>query len=267
MRAALAGLLLAALAACSQQAEEESVRTLADQGPPPCQPVVFEETPLTHCTADPRRHRTITVLGREDGDPYRSLKAMADDRPGDAPAVAFAMNGGMFDEDGRPVGYYVSSRRRLTVLNQNEGPGNFHLKPNGVFFGSGEEWRVLDSETFAAEVTQRPEFATQSGPMLVIEGELHEAFEPDGESVRIRNGVGVDDAGRAHFVISEEPVSFGKFARYFRDVAKTPNALFLDGSVSALWDPANNRMDARGPLGPLIVVEKRARAAQETEAE
>jgi uncharacterized protein YigE (DUF2233 family) len=262
MRGALAALLLAALAACSQPVEEENIRSTTDQGPPRCEPVVFEDTPLTHCTADPRLHRIITVLGREDGEPYRSLKAMADDRPGDAPAVAFAMNGGMFDDEGRPIGYYVSSRRRLTVLNQNDGPGNFHLKPNGVFFGTGETWRVLDSETFAAEITQRPDFATQSGPMLVIDGELHEALDPDGQSLRIRNGVGVDEAGRAHFVISDEPVSFGKLARYFRDVAKTPNALYLDGTVSGLWDPANDRMDGRGPLGPLIVVEKRARAGQ-----
>ena len=249
---------LGALAGCQQKAEEDSVAA-AVRGEPACEPVMFEDSPLTHCTADPAQHRIRTVLGRESGEPYRSLKAMADDRPGDAPAVAFAMNGGMFDEDGYPVGYYVSTRRRLTVLNTNDGPGNFHLKPNGVFYGTGDAWAVLDSETFAAEVTGRPDFATQSGPMLVIEGELHEAFDADGESLKIRNGVGVDEAGRAHFVISEAPVSFGKFARYFRDVAKTPNALFLDGSVSALWDPARNRMDARAPLGPLIVVERKGR--------
>ena len=259
MRAALAFAALLVLAACQQKADEDSVASMG-RGDPACEPVMFEDTPLTHCTADPAQHRIRTVLGREDGEPYRSLKAMADDRPGDAPAVAFAMNGGMFDEDGYPVGYYVSTRRRLTVLNTNDGPGNFHLKPNGVFYGTGDEWRVLDSETFAADVTERPDFATQSGPMLVIEGELHEAFDPDGESLKIRNGVGVDEAGRAHFVISEAPVSFGKFARYFRDVAKTPNALFLDGSVSALWDPARSRIDAPAPLGPLIVVEKKAKA-------
>ena len=260
MRGALAFATLLVLAGCQQKAEEDSVAA-AERGEPACEPVMFEETPLTHCTADPAQHRIRTVLGREDGEPYRSLKAMADDRPGDAPAVAFAMNGGMYDEDGYPVGYYVSTRRRLTVLNQNDGPGNFHLKPNGVFYGTGDAWHVTDSETFAGDVTERPDFATQSGPMLVIEGELHEAFDPDGESLKIRNGVGVDRAGRAHFVVSEAPVSFGKFARYFRDVARTPNALFLDGSVSALWDPARGRMDARAPLGPLIVVEKLPKGA------
>ncbi len=122
---------------------------------------------------------------------------------------------------------------------------------------------MLDTERFADEVTERPEFATQSGPMLVIGGELHPAFDPDGASLKIRNGVGVDEAGRAHFLISEAPISFGKFARYFRDVAKTPNALFLDGSVSSLWDPAHERMDSRVPLGPLVVVERIPQRAQE----
>ena len=72
--------------------------------------------------------------------------------------------------------------------------------------------------------------------------------------------VGVDSAGRAHFVLSEAPVSFGRFARYFRDEARTPNALYLDGSVSALWDPANRRRDESVPLGPLIVVTNKATA-------
>lgn len=262
MKAILAAIALLALAGCRQSADERAYAVQADEGPPACNPVMFEETPLTHCTADPRRNTIRTVLGPPGGAPYRDLKAMADDRPGDAPAVAFAMNGGMFDEEGGPVGYYVSGGRRLALLNRNEGPGNFHLKPNGVFFGTGDTWRVLDSEAFAEEVEKRPDFATQSGPMLVIGGELHEAFDPDGESLKYRNGVGVDEAGRAHFVISEAPVSFGKFARYFRDVARTPNALFLDGSVSSLWDPAHNRLDSRAPLGPLIVVEKKAKAAR-----
>jgi prepilin-type processing-associated H-X9-DG protein len=63
-------------------------------------------------------------------------------------------------------------------------------------------------------------------------------------------------------VISEAPVSFGKLARYFRERLETPNALFLDGSVSQLWDPARGRMDSGPELGPLIVVENRAKAPQ-----
>jgi uncharacterized protein YigE (DUF2233 family) len=94
--------------------------------------------------------------------------------------------------------------------------------------------------------------------MLVIDGKLHPEIAEDGNSTRVRNGVGLDRQGRAHFVISSEPLSFGRLARYFRDELKTPNALYLDGSVSSLWDPAGGRMDQGYPLGPLVVVEEKA---------
>lgn len=259
MRRVLAALALAALAACQQKVEEKPESIAFDPGPPACGPVVFEEVPLTECLADPKRDHIRMILSSEHGVPYRSFKAFADDLPGDSAPIVFATNGGMFDEDGLPIGYYVSAGKRLTVLNRRRGKGNFYLKPNGVFFGTGDAWQVLDTETFIGTVRKRPEFATQSGPMLVIDGELNPKIDPEGTSLKIRNGVGIDEAGRAHFVISDAPVSFGTIARYFRDVAKTPNALFLDGDDSSLWDPVHDRMDDRAPLGPLIVVERKGR--------
>jgi uncharacterized protein YigE (DUF2233 family) len=65
--------------------------------------------------------------------------------------------------------------------------------------------------------------------------------------------VGVDAQGRAHFVISETPISFGKLARYLRDEMKVGNAVYLDGQVSSMWDPAKGRID-KGRVGPIIVV-------------
>jgi uncharacterized protein YigE (DUF2233 family) len=115
----------------------------------------------------------------------------------------------------------------------------------------------MTADDFYAQVGDRPDFGTQSGPMLVVGGKLHPEITDDGPSRTIRNGVGVDSAGRAHFVISEGPVSFGKIARYFRDVLKTPNALYLDGGISALWDPAKGRRDSRAPIGPLLLVEEK----------
>ena len=159
--------------------------------------------------------------------------------------------------DGKPIGYYVKDGERLKELNRNDGAGNFHMKPNGVFFGTGGKWRVMDADAFYSQIGDRPQFGTQSGPMLLVGGKLHPEITEDGPSRTIRNGVGVDGNGRAHFVISEGPVSFGKLARYFRDVLKTPEALYLDGSVSALWDPARDRMDARAPIGPMLVVQEK----------
>ncbi|MAK97794.1 MAG: hypothetical protein CL807_01015 [Citromicrobium sp.] len=217
-----------------------------------CKPVRFEDVMFTECVADPARHRVRMVLGSP---PYRSLAKFSASRPENAPPVAFAMNAGMFDGEGKPIGYFVENRERLHELNLNDGSGNFHMKPNGVFYGTGGTWRIKTSEDFYSTVGDRPDFGTQSGPMLLIEGKVHPQISEDGPSKRIRNGVGVDRDGKAHFVIAASPVSFGQFARYFRDVAKTPNALYLDGTVSSLWDPARGRMDTRADLGPLVVVE------------
>lgn len=216
-----------------------------------CKPVRFEDVVFTHCVADPAEHRVRMVLGS----PFRSLASFSASRSDDAPRVAFAMNAGMYDGEGKPIGYYVEERERLKELNRNEGSGNFHLKPNGVFYGTGGTWRIKTSDEFYSTVGDRPDFGTQSGPMLVIDGDIHPQISEDGPSKRIRNGVGIDADGKAHFAITARPVSFGQFARFFRDVAKTPDALYLDGTVSSLWDPARGRMDTRADLGPLVVVE------------
>ena len=52
-------------------------------------------------------------------------------------------------------------------------------------------------------------------------------------------------------------VSFGRMARFFRDVLHCPNALYLDGSVSSLWDRPAGRRDTNSELGPLVAVFER----------
>ena len=224
----------------------------------PCQPAMFEDSPLTHCVVDPASHTIEMALGPEGGKPWRSFRAMQTTQQSGSAPIVMAMNAGMFDDDGEPIGYYVEEGERAKPVNQAKGPGNFHLLPNGIFYGEpAGPWAVKDTESFVDDVKTRPNFATQSGPMLVIKGEMHPDFDDDGESKKIRNAVGVDLQGRVHFVISEAPLSFGKLARFYRDVLKVPNALFLDGSVSQLWDPARGRMDQIVPIGPMIVVRQR----------
>ena len=257
MKPATAALAFISLLACdaSAQADRAAGAVPADA----CKSVIFESALLTDCTADPATDSIRIIVGPDGGQPYRSLAAFAAKRPRKAAQLRFAMNAGMFGEDGRPIGYTVIAGKRVHALNRASATGNFYMKPNGVFFGRGGKWQVLSTDVFADTVRKRPDFATQSGPMLVIEGQLHPQIAPDGPSKKIRNGVGVDPTGRAHFVISEAPISFGKLARFYHDVLKAPNALFLDGTVSQLWDPARERMDRGPPLGPLVVIERRAR--------
>ena len=219
-----------------------------------CRAVTFESIALTHCVADPEAHTISTGLAPSSGPRFGTIEGWAAGR--DESNIAFVMNGGMYGNDLKAIGYFVRDEDRLVELNRGEGSGNFYMKPNGVFFGTGSRWRILDSETFLRTIGTRPEFGTQSGPMLVIGGKLHPDIQESGPSKAIRNGVGIASDGKAHFVISNAPLSFGQLARYFRDELKTPNALFLDGNVSSLWDPAAGRMDARR-VGPLLVVENK----------
>jgi uncharacterized protein YigE (DUF2233 family) len=232
-----------------------------DLGPSACQSVTFESVPLTHCIADPAQHRIAMANLGPDKQPFASLSAFA--ASVDPAQVAFAVNGGMYGDDLKAIGYYVQNGERLKELNRAQGEGNFYMKPNGVFFGNDAKWQVLGSNTFFNTVGDRPQFGTQSGPLLLVDGKLHPEVQDDGPSKAIRNAVGVDAGGKAHFVISDAPVSFGQLARYYRDVLKVKNALYLDGTVSSLWDPAKGRMD-KGRVGPIIVVTKRQPKAEAT---
>ncbi|WP_310533097.1 phosphodiester glycosidase family protein [Novosphingobium sp.] len=213
----------------------------------------FEDAAFTECLAVPGKHQIALRLKGQNGLIFRGFPTLAQDPSrGD---IAFAVNGGMYDTGSRPIGYYVENGERLRKLNQANAEGNFYLKPNGVFFGDAAgNWRVLSSEDFAATVTKRPQFGTQSGPMLLIAGKLHPSLAENGASLKLRNSVCVDAKGAAHFAISDEPVSFGQIARLMKRGCGDANALFLDGTVSSLWHPAGGRMDVRFPLGPLIVV-------------
>ena len=230
-------LLLLLLTACAKAAPPASES--------PCVRERFEEASFTVC--DPDGGKIEIRSG------YRSFAALQAALGERSRNVAFAMNAGMFDDQGRPIGLMIEDGREGHRINRREGGGNFHLMPNGVFLvrkDGGAE--VLKSTQYKPSPDIR--FATQSGPMLLIGGELHPKFEADGQSRYVRNGVGITNSGRPVFVISESAVSFGKFARFLRDRHQVRDALFFDGSVSSLWNPANNRMDSFTELGPMVVV-------------
>lgn len=229
--------------------------------PPACAAISFEGSAFTACRFDPERHDLSLVTFGQDGEALRGfarLRAFLGKR---ARKVAFAMNAGMYDERGSPIGLYVEDGVQRRALNTRDGPGNFHLKPNGVFWvDEAGRGRVTETAAFAA-AARRPLWASQSGPMLVINGALHPAIAPNGTSLHLRNGVGAcGEDGGAVFVISEAPVSFGRFARLFRDALHCSNALYFDGTVSSLWSPRQGRMDSGHPLGPMVVIFQRPAA-------
>lgn len=160
----------------------------------------------------------------------------------------------MYDEGGRPIGLYVENGVRRRRLNLRAGPGNFHLRPNGVFAVDDRGRVSVTPSHVYAGAGRSDRWATQSGPMLLIAGRLHPRFDADGPSRLVRNGVGVAGPTTAWFAISGEGVSFGRFARFFRDELGCTDALYLDGTVSSLWDPGAGRRDSYSSLGPMIAV-------------
>jgi uncharacterized protein YigE (DUF2233 family) len=187
-----------------------------------------------------------------DGQPLSSFEAVAASlRPGEK--LVFGMNGGMYDVRNAPVGLYIEHGVEMRRANTREGSGNFTLKPNGVFFVGGGQAGVWETSHFLAS---RPaaDYATQSGPMLVVNGKIHPRIHAEGSSVKLRNGVGVDHEGRVVFAISNEPVTFFEFASLFREKLGCDNALFLDGSISALYAPELQRDDFTLPMGPIVGV-------------
>jgi uncharacterized protein YigE (DUF2233 family) len=215
----------------------------------PCTQLRFSGVGYVVCTVDLRAYVVRLFWKDSHQQPYGGF----DDLPrrvGDGP-ITFAMNAGMYEADLSPLGLYVEDGKTLKPANQRAGPGNFYLKPNGILYIQGQEAGIVTTEHFVSE-RPRVEFATQSGPMLIIDGRTNPRIKPGSTSQKIRNGVGIRDSHTLVFAISEEPVTFWDFAQLFRIGLQSRSALFLDGSISSLYAPALHRSDTLYPIGPIV---------------
>lgn len=238
----------------------EKMASDGTERPDICREAVFEGARAVICVIQPTTHAVRLAYRDAAGAPFgsvnRAVTAMAEERQADGRLV-LAMNAGMYHADLTPVGLYVEDSVEIAPLTTDDGFGNFFLKPNGVFFIGGDG-RAGVMETLAYKAAGiAPAFATQSGPMLVIGGDIHPRFLPDGSSKHIRNGVGVRADGQIVLAITRDPVSLGAFARLFRDAADCPDALFFDGAVSSLAFGDRMEIDSGDPAGPVVAVFER----------
>jgi uncharacterized protein YigE (DUF2233 family) len=153
--------------------------------------------------------------------------------------LLFATNGGMYLKDLTPQGLYIENGKIIKKVNTKKSNyGNFYMSPNGVFYIK-KDGKAYIKTTQKFYYTKDIKYATQSGPMLVIDGKNHHKFNPKSNSIYIRNGVGLLPDGRLLFAISSIEINFYNFANFFKKRG-CKNALYLDGFVSRIYLPEHN---------------------------
>lgn len=242
----MTGACLTGLLPCSARATDEANPRLIEKS--------HRERKWTAVEIDPARWQMDLFLSGPAG-LLRNFTALEAYLRFKGRRVVVAMNGGMFEADGSPVGWCVAEGKQARPANLDNGQGNFFLKPNGIF-------AVLDGKAVVKETNVArgdPMLAgsplvTQSGPLLVADGVIHAGFKADSMNRRIRNAVGVTAKGAVWWAISEDEVSFHESATFFRDELACPDALYLDGQVSRLHAPSSGRKAGASLLGPLLAV-------------
>lgn len=156
--------------------------------------------------------------------------------------LIFATNAGIFDPSFTPCGLHVEDGREFVPLNLANGEGNFYMKPNGVFLVDDSGAHILDAEKYDG-TKAAVHLATQSGPLLVIDGQINSRFDPHSANRRVRSGVGISSPKAVYFVISNEPVTFHALASVFLSRLGCREALYLDGVISQ-FDLSGQRADA-----------------------
>lgn len=162
--------------------------------------------------------------------------------------LVFAMNGGMYTPLYKPVGLFIDQGKEIQPINLKNGDNNFCWKPNGVFaIDNSGKAQVVVSEKFNLSNIKH---ATQSGPMVLINGKMHDGFEKS-TSMYIRNAVGVKSNGDVFFCISLKAVTFQQLAEFMLK-NNCVNALYFDGSVSEMYCPQNSQWDCGSSFGVIV---------------
>ncbi len=203
---------------------------------------------------DPKKNDLKFYWKNENGEILKSiqnLKSYVEDKN---LTLTFATNGGMFTPQYGPVGLFIQEGKIIKKINKSNGDGNFNWKPNGVFYITNDNTPVV-CETDKFVNNGKIKYATQSGPMLVIDNKIHSGFEKS-TSKYIRNGVGILPDNKVVFAMSITEISFYDFAKYFQSLG-CKNALYFDGYVPRTYLPEKNWIQIDGNFGVMIGVTKR----------
>lgn len=213
--------------------------------------------PFVSYIADPKKQEINLYWKNEQGHNFGSIGNLKRWLAKKNKTLIFATNGGMYKPDRTPQGLYIEKQKTLSSLDSSNNSGNFYLKPNGVFYLTTENLAfVCKTENFYNNGSIK--FATQSGPMLVVDGQIHPAFKKGSSNLNIRNGVGILPNNKVVFAMSKKELSFYDFANYFKSMG-CKNALYLDGLVSRTYLPAKKWTETDGDFGVIIGITSNAK--------
>lgn len=166
--------------------------------------------------------------------------------------LQFAMNAGMFHADFRPVGLYIENHQKIYDINTaQKGFGNFLIQPNGVLAWNKTQSKIMTTAQF--QVSQfKARYATQSGPMLIVDGQINSNFLPHSDSQKMRNAVGMRN-NTLYYVMTRQGINFYQFAYFLKHHLKLDQALYLDGgSVPSLYVSEPQMRVERRFMGPMF---------------
>jgi uncharacterized protein YigE (DUF2233 family) len=201
---------------------------------------------------NPKKQNLEFFWKNEKGEHFKNAKNLISWLKSKNKKLLFSTNGGMYKKDNSPQGLYVENTITKSDIDTSNGNGNFYLKPNGVFYlTTDKNPMICKTEDFLSN--EKIKYATQSGPMLVIDGEIHNAFKKNSTNLNIRNGIGILPNNQIIFAISKKEINFYDFAEYFKKLG-CKNALYLDGFVSRTYLPEKNWKQIDGDFGVIIGV-------------
>ena len=216
----------------------------------------FEDPRVLSYEVDLEKQELKLYWKNSEGEHFRDFQNLKDGLAKDGEELIFAMNGGMYQEDLTPLGLYIENGELLKRQNNvKSAHGNFYLQPNGIFYltSDNKAW-VCETDTFANG--ENVQYATQSGPMLLIDGEIHLLLNEGSTNLHIRNGVGILPNGNVLFAISKDRINFFEFATFFKNQG-CKNALYLDGFVSRAYIPSENWEQMNSNFGVIIGATKK----------
>ncbi|WP_288438680.1 phosphodiester glycosidase family protein [uncultured Chryseobacterium sp.] len=216
-----------------------------------CKKVQDDDRFITY-QVNPEKQNIQMFWKNSTGEIFKSIDRLNQHVQSKNEKLRFAMNAGMFEPDNSPKGLFIEDYKILKSIDTLQGTGNFYLQPNGILYiTQNKKAGIVETKKYRQHADIR--YATQSGPMLIINGKINTLFQKRSKNLNIRNGVGILENGELIFAMSKKETNFYDMAEYFKRLG-CKEALYLDGYVSRTYLPEKDWMQKDGNFGVMIGV-------------